>query len=382
MPEPFSVTVIARNEAKTLPRLLASVQGVDEIIVLDTGSTDDTVQIAEALGAKVTSVGDRFLETPTQADIDTFTERYGWAPSFTTESRLFNYAAARNYSMSLASNDWCFCVDADEVLEWDIDKVRAILSDCDQLSYPFAFSNNPDGTPLLQFAQVKFLRKSKGRWVKKIHECVEGIPGSRMFYTEDLRLRHYQDRGSENRQDFLAKLEYAILETENDPRNTYYLAREYYYHELWDTAIKMFQRYLDLPDGWKPERSQAFIQMAECYKWTGRGEQAVDCYHRAVIEDDTRREPFYGLGMTYYEWAQYRSAAIYLRAALEVPLTANHYLNDMTLYTWRIWDLLSLVCDKLGETVKAQEAWLEAVKAAPSDQRILGNAVWFHRKGA
>jgi len=377
--EQFTVATIARNEAKTLPRLLASVQGADEVVILDTGSTDGTADVARGLGATVHEVGERFIEVPTQADIDTFTERYGHAPTFTTESRLFNYGAARNHAMSLAAHDWCFMPDADEAVEWDLEKVRSLLPECDQVSYRFAFSHNSDGTPALEFTHCKFLRRSKGRWVKKIHEVVVGIPEARLRYCEDMYLHHWQ-QPSANRTNFLPKLEYAILEQEDDDRNTYYLAREYYYVGEHDTAIKMFERYLELP-GWKPERGQALIFMGDCYKWTGRGTEAIDCYHRAMIEDDSRREGFWALGMTYWEWAKYRPAAIYLRAATEIPLQPNYYLNNMGLYTWVIWDQLSLVYDKLGETRKAQEAWLEAVKAAPEDQRILSNGKWFHRKG-
>jgi len=374
----FSITTIARNEAKTLPRLLASVKDADEVLVLDTGSTDDTVGAATAHGARVVSVGEQFLETPALEGVQTFIDRYGFAPTFTEESRLFNYAAARNFAMSQAANDWCFCPDADEEVVWDVDKVRALLPECDQLSYRFAFSHNADGTPLLEFTHCKFFDRTKGTWTKKVHEVVKGIPESRLRYCPDMYLHHWQ-QPNQNRGNMLPKLEYAILEKEDDDRNTYYLAREYYYAECWDTAIQMFHKYLQLP-GWKPERSQARIFMGDSYKWSGRGEQAVECYHDALIEDDTRREPFFALGHTMYEWARYRSAAIYLRAALEVPFQPNYYLNSMNLYTWQIWDELSLVYDKLGETKKAQEAWLEAVKAAPGDQRIINNAKWFHRK--
>jgi tetratricopeptide (TPR) repeat protein len=232
----------------------------------------------------------------------------------------------------------------------------------------------------LEFSHCKFFRKSKAKWHKKIHEVVIGIPESRLRYCEDMYLHHWQ-QPSANRTNFLPKLEYAVLETENDDRNTYYLAREYYYAGEQDTAIKMFERYLELP-GWKPERSQALVFMGDCYKYSGRGQQAVECYHKAMVEDDTRREPFFALGFTMYEWARYRSAAIYLRAATEIPLRPNYYLNDMNLYTWRIWDVLSLVYDKLGEREKAAEAWLEAVKGAPDDQRIINNAKWFHRRVA
>lgn len=376
----FSTTTIARNEAKTLPRLVASLKGADEIVILDTGSTDGTPDVARALGAKVYEVGEQFMETPTRRDMETFANRYGFLPTFTEDMRLFNYAAARNHAMSLAENDWCFCPDADEEVVWDLGKVRALLPECDQVSYRFAFAHNPDGTPSLELTHCKFLDRTKGKWHKKIHEVVIGIPESRLRYCPDMYLHHWQQL-SENRTNFLPKLEYAVLETEKDDRNTYYLAREYFYAGEHETAIKMFDHYLAL-GGWKPERSQALIFQGHCYKWSGRGDEAVACYHRAMQEDDTRREPFFALGQTYYEWARYRSAAIYLRAACEIPLQPNYYLNDMNLYTWQIWDLLSLVYDKLGERDKAAAAWLEAVKGAPNDQRILNNGKWFHRRAA
>ncbi len=49
----FSTVVIAKNEEKTLPRLIKSLEGVDEIIVCDTGSTDNTIKVAKSLGATV-----------------------------------------------------------------------------------------------------------------------------------------------------------------------------------------------------------------------------------------------------------------------------------------------------------------------------------------
>ena len=337
----FSVTTIARNEANTLPRLIRSLKDVDEVLVLDTGSTDGTPEMARSLGAKCVEVGEEYMETPTQGDVDTFTERYGFAPTFSTEMRLFNYAAARNRAMAEAANDWCFCPDADEVVEWGLDKVRALLPTCDQVSYRFAFAHNPDGTPSLEFTHCKFLDRTKGTWTKKIHEVVKGISESRLRYCPDMYLHHWQVP-TENRSNFLPKLEYSILETEDDDRNTYSWPGSISTRARHDTAIRMFRRYLQLP-GWKPERSQALIYMGHCYKYSGRGQQAVECYHDALIEDATRREPFFALGQTYYEWADYRQAAIYLRAATEVPLQPNYYLNDMNLYTWQVWDLLSLV---------------------------------------
>lgn len=364
--------------------MLESVKGVEDIVIVDTGSTDNTVKVAKEMGATVFEVGGMFIEVPTKTDIKLFRNRYSVEPSFTTESKLFNYAAARNNAMTMAENDFSFMPDSDEIVDWDIDKVRALLPIADQIAYRFAFSHNPDGSPQLEFTHCKFFRRSKARWVKKVHEVVSPLENpnvenlARRVYTPDMYLHHWQVP-NDNRSDMLPKLEYAILEKEDDGRNTYYLAREYYYHMKYDTAIQMFKAYLSLP-GWKPERSQAYIFMGDSYKWSGKGKEAVESYHQALAEDDTRREPFWALGNALYERNNLRGAVAYWVAALEIPYNPNYYLNNMELYTWKIHDQLSLVYDKLGEDTKAQYHWLEAVKAAPNDERILNNSKWFNRK--
>jgi hypothetical protein len=89
MPEPtLSVCILARNEADNLPDAIASVADVaDEIVVTDTGSTDATIDVAEAAGARV--------------------ERFAWRDDF---------SAARNVNLARSTCDWALILDADERL--------------------------------------------------------------------------------------------------------------------------------------------------------------------------------------------------------------------------------------------------------------------------
>lgn len=99
----ISLCTIAKNEEIALPKCLSSVKDVvDEIVVLDTGSTDRTVEIAKEFGAKI--------------------YHFGWCNDF---------SAARNQALKYVTGDWVLVLDADETLTPEIvpDLQQAIKCD-------------------------------------------------------------------------------------------------------------------------------------------------------------------------------------------------------------------------------------------------------------
>jgi glycosyltransferase involved in cell wall biosynthesis len=87
----LSLSMIVKNEEKHLSKCLSSVKGVvDEIVVVDTGSSDRTIEIAESFGAKIF--------------------HFDWVNDF---------SAARNFALSKCSGDWILYLDADEELNPD-----------------------------------------------------------------------------------------------------------------------------------------------------------------------------------------------------------------------------------------------------------------------
>ncbi|MEW6587003.1 MAG: tetratricopeptide repeat protein, partial [Nitrospirota bacterium] len=101
-PRTLSLCMIVKNEENNIARCLTSVKPVvDEMIVVDTGSTDRTRDIAKAFGAQVYD--------------------FAWTESF---------ADARNFSLSKASGDWILVLDADEVISpLDYEKLRELVKD-------------------------------------------------------------------------------------------------------------------------------------------------------------------------------------------------------------------------------------------------------------
>ncbi len=167
---PLTVTVITRNESAHIEACLASVDWADERLVVDCGSTDDTVALAERAGARVI-VRD-------------------WP----------GYSAQKNFAAGEASHDWILSVDADERVTPELGHEITQL-----LQAPQAFAGYR--VPRLTWhlgrwfrttdwypdSQLRLYDRRRGRWkTRRVHESVEvdGTPGQ---LAHDLRHYAYRD---------------------------------------------------------------------------------------------------------------------------------------------------------------------------------------------
>lgn len=164
-----SACLIVKNEARNLPRCLDSIRrGVDEIVVLDTGSTDDTCEVARKHGA------------------DVVVSEPEWSIEIAGMRMLSDFGAARNRSLELASGDWALIVDADHAYVWPtLDAVReATRSDQhDTFTLWYHMAARPDARPVdvangrkrlgKPHGAVALFRRVDGPWYDGvIHETV------------------------------------------------------------------------------------------------------------------------------------------------------------------------------------------------------------------
>lgn len=153
----LSVVMITRDAGRTLERSLNSVAGLaDEVIVVDSGSSDNTVELASACGAKVLS--------------------HGWE----------GYGAQKNFAIEQARNEWVLSLDSDEMVSGELAKSITSLPEapaCD--GYRLARLNHYFGRPLRHGGQypdyqLRLFRKSRGRFdTRPVHEALrlEGTVG-------------------------------------------------------------------------------------------------------------------------------------------------------------------------------------------------------------
>jgi len=163
---PISVQILTWNSGKTLRRTLKSVRGLREIILIDGGSTDDTLAIGKEFGAHV--VAQR--------------------PPSEQGRPLTDFAAARNVGLHYTTERWILALDSDEVVSQELFRqITAIVERGEPCAcYLPRKYVRPDGI-VIQHAstypneRIYFFHRSVVRsWVKPVHERALLLPGTRV----------------------------------------------------------------------------------------------------------------------------------------------------------------------------------------------------------
>lgn len=347
----FSVVLIGRNESKTLPRLIGSLKEFQErggeVVLVDTGSTDNTAQIGRDLGCKVTEVGDRFLHVLSKEVADEINKKFiiGKDQAIVSEGdKLFDYSAARNFAATLASNDVIATPDCDEIYtHLNLDKIcEAIENGVDQLEYNFVFSHDEFGNELIKFMHSKFYNRKKLHWEGIIHEVLIG-DAKREFFGEDIiKLEHWQNHET-NRGHYLKGLALSCLKDPENDRNAHYLARELMYTGRFESAIKQFDLHIAM-NRWNAEKSQSYLHRGECFMMMGNVKDAIHSWVDSFDACPTRREPLMKIAEYYYQHNNPEGVIAYAGAAVQI-MGDNFYANFQPYYEnlphellyWALW---------------------------------------------
>ena len=379
MPD-LSAFILSYNEAENVDPLMDSLKGVRDVVVLDNGSDDGTQELFKKRNARVFDGSQIGKYQATEEDVALFSERFGFEPSFTAGEMFDHAGERRNHAASLCRNDWIVNPDCDERPEWDLPKVKAQMNGQQGLMHRYVFKHNPDGTPLLQLAQCKLYNRKQGHYVGRIHEVlVNRETGEALVtpYTEDFILHHFR-RDRDYRDTHLKQLQFQAVKDET-VRNLHYLGRELADLGKFEESLAVYKRYFKAGQDFPQQACQAFLVQALCFRNLERLPEAIEACHRAMIVDDSRRDPFFHLGQIYMELNQYKKALIWFIAANAIPFNPKSFISDTRLYTWGVHDKLSVCYQRLGMQDLAFAHWVEALKHLPEGDegaRILANGRW------
>ncbi len=377
----FSVVLIARQEEKTLPRLLKSLEEFKSrggnVLLLDTGSTDNTVRVARDWGCKVTEVGERFITTIDADLANKINARFvidEEEPIVKAGNRTFHFANARNFAASLSSTDFIWMPDCDEEFtKLDLEAIeRAIADGAERLEYEFVFSHQADGSPALRFKHSKAYDRRKFSWRGRIHEVLSGTGKTTYLPESQVLLEHWQ-QPAEHRANYLVGLALACYEGtgagESPDRALHYLSREMMYHGRHKSAIKGFEEHIKM-NCWPTEASQSQLFIGDCYKALKQDKEAIEAYQKAFNMEGGRREPLIRLAEYYRGKDDFQRVACYAAAALQIP-QGNFYANDSAHYTHVPHELLYWAYWYLGDKEKSKEHFDKAFAYQPQSPKYV-----------
>lgn len=354
------VYAICKNEEQFVESWLESMKEADYIVVLDTGSTDNTFELLKN-DPRVYRAEQKVI-TPWRFD------------------------TARNEGMKLIPDDAniLLSTDLDELLEpgW-ADVIRENWIDGYHIrgTYKYAWSHTEDGQPGRIFYYDK-LHDRNWYWKAPVHELLH----SEIYDDNDLAertldlfdrgvyLHHYADY-SKPRSSYLPLLELRAKENPDDYYGKFYLSHEYCYRGHYEQSIEVLN---DILDNYRDKYSN--MEIAACYLFLGDNyrslgdqDKAIYYYNRAITQEPSYREPYLLAAEVCNERKNYNIAIGYVLDAVKNSYRHFTWIERDTSWQEQVDDILAVAYAWLGNKERALDHAERAVSLNPHDERLQYN---------
>ena len=354
----ISLCMLVKNEEENIANCLNSVKDiVDEIIIVDTGSTDRTKETAEGICKKFASEGNFELKI-----FD-----FKWTDDF---------SAARNESLNHATKDWILVLDADETIaEEDLDKLKDLLEDNECVGYYFTirtYINDSTAAGWVSSKDDEYEEsKSAGGWFTTrlirlfrnnkaikfdgvVHETI-GDSIHRLGNVKDASfpIHHFgrlKTGKSEFKKDLYQKLGELKIIQKNDFHSYSQLGIQAQESRDYEKAIELFKKSIELNDKYY----KSWLNLGACYLKLNKLDEAKAALLQAVALSPSDYSAHNNLGIAYSKLSQPEMAIKEFITALNLnPKSANTYFN------------LGLVFDSISAKDKAYSSFKKAIELNP-----------------
>ena len=363
MQNKICVYAICKNESQFVERWAKSMLEADSVVVLDTGSTDDTVEKLRSFG-------------------------------ITVEQKIINpwrFDVARNESMKMIPDDCniLVCTDLDEVLDPGWAKVlreRWIDGVHKSCWYKYVWSHMPDGSDGRIFWYNKIHVKGY-QWCFPVHEQLELIPGYEksveglkdLYIDEDgFKLHHYAVPKT-SRKSYLPLLELRVQERPEDLSGWHYLTHQYHYESKHKECIECGQKMLEKFESQMSDldKSNIHLFIGYSYRELKEYDKALASFYKGIEIDKTYVENYLEVADIYLN-----HSSLSKRFELAYGILKKCFKNMYRHYSWlekddsfasRPFDQLSLAAYYSG---KKKESLLYAFIARErnkADERLKNN---------
>lgn len=351
----ISLCMIVKNEEETLARCLDTVKDiVDEINIVDTGSTDKTVEIAKQYTDRVF-----FFE---------------WIGSF---------AAARNESFKYATKDYILYLDADDViLDEDRLKLKQLKEtldpSVDSVSMYYDAGTDEYGNVTLRYRRNRLVKREKNyKWCGDCHQYLD-VKGK--IINSDISVTHRKIKHAVGRT--VSIYEKKIERGDNfTPRDHFYYGNELRENGLYEKAIESYDKNITAKEGWIEDKVFACIFKADCYRYLGDMQCELTSLLQSFQFSSPRAEACSRIGYVFQRQKDYKKAIFWYELAIQqVPEPDRWSFVYTDYHTWYPNLQLCVCYYNLEDYQRSHDCNEEARKYRPEDKRILQNKDLLEKK--
>ena len=353
------IYAICKNEAKFIEKWLENMSEADYIVVLDTGSTDETYELLKN-DPRVTLVEQEVIN-PWRFDV------------------------ARNRSMELVPEDAdiLVCTDFDELFEpgWaQILRDNWNPAEHNRAHYLYIWGHNENGEPQDTFVYDK-IHTRDFYWKYPVHEVLwqeEEIEPRFLELADSVVLHHWQDK-EKSRQSYDPLLKLACEENPEDSHIHFLYAREKLINKKYDEAIDLYQEVLKMPDIKAPNKwlvlLDAHYQLAQALFAVGSYWEVISYCQDFIYLDKTYRDPYFLMSEAFLSLTLDTLAEATAEAGFKYGIKHNDWVE--TSNSWLGWgnDILARAKYRLGHLDESIQHYKIAVSHEPNDIQLLRNYI-------
>lgn len=348
----ISLAMIIKDEEAVLDRCLASIcECIDEIIIVDTGSSDQSVEIAERYTKQI--------------------YHYTWNDDF---------ASARNEAFSHAKMDYIMWMDADDVLPAEekekllaLKQTLTLDTDIVMMKYHIAFDN--ENQPTFTYYRERLIRNNKQfYWSGRIHEAIN-IHG-KIAYNE-IAIHHKKLKQNDSMRN-LRILEKLCQEERATVRDRYYYARELYEHQQYQKALLRLEQVCTAQELWIENKIDSYRIKGHCLWALNRKEEALASYFHSFVFALPKAEILCDIAYCFMQEQNYKQAIYWYHSALhtEKNETSGAFIQQEC-YDFIPYVQLCVCYDCMGEHEKALYYHQQAAKLKPTHPIVQKNNEYF-----
>ncbi|MFB5660869.1 glycosyltransferase [Alteribacillus sp. HJP-4] len=352
----ISLCMIVKNEEEVLARCLDSIKDVvDEINIVDTGSTDRTVEIAKE-----------------------YTDRlffFEWTGSFTD---------ARNESFKYATKDYILYLDADDVvLEEDRNKLKTLKvtldPSVDSVSMYYNAGTDEFGNVTLQYRRNRLVKRSRNfQWKGEAHNYLE-VGGH--IINSDVAITHKKISHSVGRN--LSIYEQKIKNGDTfGARDYFYYGNELRENGHHEKAIESYTKNIEMKEGWIEDKVYACINRADCYRFINDTDnELASLFESLKFSRTPRPETCSRIGFNFQRKREFTSAIFWYKLATTLETDPNKWSFTYPAYsTWYPHLQLCVCYYNLQDFENSYAHNEKAREYRPEDSRVLFNKDLLEKK--